>query len=181
MRLAVSGASNCGKTTLADDLARDLGLEIIPEYHGTTIEIGPQSPPQLRAKRLVEILDAKAARQDELPGGWISDRSPIDLAWFWLRLGLPERVPAQTTAFLTSCKNQVQNLDVLVFPPGPAPHEGRFNFGKRERVWEMLRNHSAMIGLAYQWLPASKIILIPPHVESPGQRVEWVLQHLPPE
>ncbi len=175
MRLAISGASNCGKTTLAEGLAKALGLEVIPEFLGAR-EPGPNLQPPEEMRRFNTILQAKTAREAELPDGFVSDRSPIDLAYSWLIRGLPRHFPDESREFFANCKRRSHCYEAVIFPPGPSPELGHTNyFGKAERIWEMWRNHCAMIGLALQWLPADKMLVVPSHMKTPEQRVEWVL------
>lgn len=178
MRLAVTGASNCGKTTLAKDLAKTLKLQVIPEFLGSPFEVSPHLTPLQEMKRFAAILEAKSHREATLSNGFVSDRCPIDLAYSWLIRGLPLRYPKESQDFISLCKKQSPHYDALVFPPGPSPELGSVNyFGKPARIWEMWRNHNALIGLAFQWLPTNKVHVIPTHVETREQRIEWVLEN----
>ncbi len=179
MRIAVCGGAKCGKTTLVNELANQLDLPAIQEYASRDFRFGPQITPANCVQQLTEILESKSVLENQATNGFVSDRSPIDLAVFWLLLKLPNRFPHEARQFFCACKSQLQHYNAVIFPPEPAPETGNANFfGKPEMIWERRANHSLIVGLAAQWLPAEKLLLIPPTNQTPEQRVTWVLESL---
>lgn len=176
MRLALSGASNCGKTTLVNDLADALELEVIPEFLGSSFNADEDLRPAEARQRLQSVLQNKSDREASLPNGFISDRGPIDLAYIWFKTGMPAQAPRLSSEFIGQCRERASNYDAVIFPPGPSPESGMTNyFGKPNNIWDVWRNHSAMIGLALQWCPRHQVFIMPSHLETREQRVEWVL------
>jgi len=174
MRIAVSGTSNCGKTTLANALGDAMDLDVVSEFYGEPYSSGPALSQQQEAERFQAILDAKTVRETEL-GSSISDRSPIDLAYNWLIRALPLKYPEPSREFLSKSKLVARQFDAIIFPPGPAPEAGTQNYyGRPDRIWEMWRNHNAMIGMAVRWLEPDQLVLIPDHLNSVDAWINWL-------
>lgn len=175
MRIAISGSSNCGKSTLAGGLSNALGMPVIDEFRGEPFPAGPGLSQEREMDRFEAILRTKSAHEDTCGKGFVADRSSIDLAYAWLIRALPLSFPDRSRVFLSSCRDRAATYDAVIFPPGPSPEQGMQNyFGKPERVWEMWRNHNALIGLTSRWLPEGRLIVIPEDVQGPDERVEWV-------
>ncbi len=178
MRIAISGTSNCGKTTLAEGLAEALSLEVISEYLGDPHHPADVLPARDQLDRCRAIVRAKRERQAALPGGFVSDRSPIDMAHQIHRYGVSRDFPEQTATFLSDCREAAQDFDAIIFPPGPAPESGLANYyGRPDRLWQMWANHNGIIGLAYRWVLPERLFVIPSALSAPDARIDWVLTH----
>ena len=163
-------------------LANALELEVIPEYMGSFFSANENPHPAVARQRLKSILQNKSDREASLPNGFVSDRGPIDLAYIWFKVGMPARAPLLSTEFVAQCRQRAVNYDAIIFPPGPSPESGTTNYfaepypSNPGNIWDMWRNHASMIGLAYQWCPQRQVFIMPAHLLSREQRLEWVLE-----
>ncbi len=183
MRLAVSGTAGIGKTTLAGALAELLELECIPESYEPFFDIKgtlKQSPAELMPV-FQQVFDQKLEQERQLKR-FITDRCPIDLFHLWLTHGQDDDSP-QTRQFHGRCLLQARSYDFLILPAwGSIALQQKEDTDNHQRrvmnPWTQLRNHSAIVGLSYLWLPPEKIIQLPMPLSDPEQRVRYVLQQI---
>lgn len=180
MKIAVSGTAATGKTTLAGRLAQALGLPVIDEgYERLFVDPAAYNTgaPQLAAA-MQTVLEEKRARE-AAAGGFVADRCPIDLFHLWLGKNL-WRMDEDTRRFHEACRSFTQAYDHVVIPSwGGVPLAQSSEGGAKQRVmneWVQLRNHAAITGYAHLWLPADRIIEIPPAVARLEARVDFVLR-----
>lgn len=121
-RIAVSGASGTGKTTLARALAARLGVAYLEEGMRRRLEggldlhaLGPAEHRALTEVLLDEMLEAMAAARRD-PGGHVCDRSPLDMCAFWLYYHFVY-AQAATEAFIGRATQALADLDLVVVLP----------------------------------------------------------------
>jgi len=184
MKIAVSGSSSTGKTTLAKALAGRFSAAFIAE--GFEALFNPpgtrQAPrPEVLVELFNEVLERKRAAE-EAEASFVADRCPLDLLNLWLHRGL-QRNQAASDAFCRRCREYTAAYDYVVFPAWatvpllPVENPG----AHRRRVlnpWVQLENHAAILGLAHLFLPAERIIVLPAGLADAAQRLDFILRRL---
>ncbi len=192
MRLAITGASFCGKTTLANNLAKLLNLPIFHEgldLINDSLKKGEDVPNVINAFKTT--LKNRIKTENKHKDGFISDRCPLDIYNYW-SIYTPLIENSYSTVFHDNCKTQMQKYDYVIIPPWGVvsfndinPNQDAPTLRKLDKrpppkmnPWMNLSRHASMIGLAYIWLPPEKIILIPNSVADIDERVAWLLEIL---
>jgi predicted ATPase len=181
MRIAIFGSAGCGKTTLAGALAARLGVAVVPEmFEGFFDDQGQfLKPDGLLARKMDEVLEAKH-RLEAQAGDFVADRCPVDLFGMWLVHGFSAEAEA-TATFERKCRHYAAGYDALVLPPwGMVPLAQLDPATTRHRrvmdPWKQFRGHCMALGMALHWLPARRVIAVPPDVRATGERCEFVLR-----
>lgn len=123
MRIAIVGAAGSGKTTLAEDLAREMGAKYIEDkVLAELIEVrGEPSWRGLRDTRIrrsvrVTALENKIKAETE-EKKFVSDKSVVDYLAYWLQNQAEFETPGQTEVFLDHVTRHVSRYDCVVFLP----------------------------------------------------------------
>jgi broad specificity phosphatase PhoE/nicotinamide riboside kinase len=180
-RIGLSGSAGTGKSTLGRALAEKLDLPYIPEGMRSRIEGGLSlhslDHDGLRALVLELWAEQVAAEEAALAaaGGFVSDRSPIDYAAFWLHYHFTGD-EAGTAAFFAAVRERVSRYDrVVALPWGTLP---LVSDGVRATNPFLQRHYQATVeGLLLREVEAARLALLPP-LQSLDARVGWVLDHL---
>lgn len=92
LKIGLCGAQGTGKTTLSRVLSNELGLPLIEEQARVVVrELGMEKPgslrrnPRLGMRFQLLCLNKQIAAEKELPGGFVSDRTVIDSAIYWMK------------------------------------------------------------------------------------------------
>ncbi len=131
MRIAFTGTSSTGKTTLADRIMSDPqytswgGTFITANARGLLMELGYKSADDMTVSQRRELqfkyLERKIEREKS-ETSYFTDRSVIDIAAYWLEYN---KLPAdQYDEFVSRCRSEVARYDIhLYFPAGLIPIE----------------------------------------------------------
>lgn len=121
-RVALSGSSGTGKTTLGIRLAQALEVPFIDEAFRRRVEagldvhaLGRDGFRALMWELWHELLDAEAMAVAEA-GGFVSDRSSVDFAAFWLHYHFNDQ-RQETERFLTETLGHAVRYDRIVTLP----------------------------------------------------------------
>lgn len=181
MKLAISGSAGTGKSTLAQNLARNLNIPYIPEHYEPLFDRPGKfnnSTPKVLAEAFNEVLDIKLAEQSK-HASFVADRCPIDLLNLWLCREL-HCLPAETEMFYNRCRNSLDSYDLFILPPWgviplqatPGPEQ------RQQRVanpWLQLLSHAAIGGMAHMFVPEQKIVYLPDEQPVDGAWMKMVL------
>lgn len=131
LRIAFTGASGVGKTSLAIEVAAELELPVIPELARDLCRsrgfsrIG-EIPDQEGFKR--EVLELQIAREDEL-GSFVADRAVLDCWVLWQRWNICTAMTYDTENVYRLSRMQTQRYSHLVYiPPMFEPPEDDFRW-----------------------------------------------------
>jgi hypothetical protein len=180
MKLAISGSSSIGKTTLAKSLAEKLSLQYIPESYEALFENDTpfSGSPEELAPRLEDVLQTKIGLEKEA-GDFVVDRCPVDLFQIWLAKKLVLQGP-RTGRFFKACASHMSEYDyVILLPWGSIPLNQLEDAKEQFRVmnpWIQCRSHATIVGIANMWVPQKKLISIPPRIKSHDQRVDIIMR-----
>lgn len=180
-RLALSGSAGVGKTTLGRRLAAHYRVPYLPEGMRTRLEGGLDlhalSHDQLRALVAELWAEQQAAERSAIAqhGGFVSDRSAIDFAAFWLHYRFGSDQDA-TERFFAETLGWVPTYDrILLLPWGVLPLQAD---GIRSSNPWLQRHYQATVeGLLARELEPSRLLRLPPLVELDA-RVDWVVRAL---
>ena len=180
-RIGLSGSAGTGKSTLGRALAARLDLPYLPEGMRRRIEGGLS----LHAldhdglRRLVGELWAEQVEAEEAAlaqaGGFVSDRSPVDFAAFWLHYHFTGE-QAETAALFAAVEERLARYDrVISLPWGVLP---LVSDGVRATNPWLQRHYQATVeGLLLRMVPPARLAVMPP-LEALEARVAWALDHL---
>ena len=184
VKIAISGATNCGKTTLIKDLSQRLNLPIVEEqFEALNDPTILKKPYENLMNRAYQIFDKKLLIEDEFEKGFITDRCPIDLFFFWCNHPAIVR-SEQTLIFYNKCKKQCEKYDFLIIPPwGSVTYKHLESYipglsKPKMNPWINLRRHTGMMGLAFDWIPREKIIIPPQDLIDINKRSDWILEQI---
>ena len=188
MKIGFSGASNCGKTTAAQQLATDMKLPLIEEGFKafTAARQAARSPSQMLLAH-IDIIANKLAAENKVTGGFIADRTPIDVVMMFCLLPEPGRnkMPSKAVAtFIDQAREGCRNYDYVVIPPWAV-----FNYHDPEHwnpetsrpkmnPWTNYSRHMMIHGIAADWLKPDQIISPPADVLLDGKISQWLMQRI---
>lgn len=177
-RIALSGSAGTGKTTLGEALARELGVPFIEEGMRARLEAGLQlwtfTEEQHRAL-LRELWSEQREAEEAASSGFVSDRSAVDFAAFWLHYNLIDD-EAQTEAFLERMRRDARHHDLVVLCPWgalPLVDDGVRSTNR----WLQLRYHAIVEGLHAEWTAPRELFRVPARA-GVEERVEVVMQRI---
>jgi predicted ATPase len=193
MKVAISGASGVGKTTLATALAESLGCTLLDENHSEIIARGAalrraratgdkqaaSSAVGMCRKVALAWLDARNESFKSLTS-CVADRAAVDILLYWLELDLSQGNAREVGQMLERCRGYMNALDFFVFPPIPSRPLGTGGEQAAHRpksVSQMILSQSALIGLAQQ-VGGVKILLLPRSASSTSDQVKRLQEQL---
>ena len=183
MKIALTGASSTGKTTLMEDLLetasfKDAGIssikldirKIIDSMH-LNVDGQRSSRSRLRAFQW-SVLREKIKNEAHLKC-FITDRSSVDMAAYWIARDSDGRLDKESELYLSACKEVASKYDIHIHLPfgsipfiddGKRPTSESFN----QKTCEMIESLLEKWKLPYLSLTPS----------NRNQRVDAVLNHL---
>lgn len=182
MRIAFTGTSSTGKTTLADRLKGDARFNLrVPDFVTTDAramlrERGHASMDEMSVPDLLAFQRAYLARKLELEhgrGGYVTDRSFVDVAAYWLERDSAAAEAQESQRFVAECRVAAKRYDLHVyFPPGITPFQSD---GYRSENAEFhLRINDRIVALLDAW-SVNPLVLNSGDIE---ERVEAVIARL---
>lgn len=183
MKLAISGSAGVGKTSLAVALAQQLQVPCIGEGYDVFYQQGGKviEPESRLAEAIISVANDKFS-QEKQAGDFVADRCPVDLFNMWLGLGFAKEQKA-TEQFFQLCRVRVRNYDrVIILPWNGIPLQqldGRLEKRQRQmNPWVQFHNQSTLIGIAKQWIPQNRILVIPAAITGEEERLSYVTKAL---
>lgn len=180
-RIGITGSAGTGKTTLAGQIAAALGAPLVEEAMRRRLEQGFDfhqiDRATHRALLASEAEDLARLLAAPNPRGLVTDRTPLDMAAFWLSNGYGMDDPAATEALLARAICAMADYDaVLLLPWGGLPLEA--DGIRSANPWLHLHFQTVMEGLCRRWLAPDRFFILPESVKSRGARLSWVMDRL---
>ncbi len=175
-RLAITGASGIGKTTLAKALASQLQLEFIKEDIGLLLEAQEAIHRLAREGKLKrshidgyaltcgeQIERQNRAFQEHGARGFICDRFAIDVVARVLRHPFDRVDDGRFRDLLEAARSQIAGIDLILIPPLSAwafePSRNDMGRARNVAVLPKTRIHSLYTGLSLQLAPERTLLL----------------------
>lgn len=183
MRIALTGASSTGKTTLLNDLLRTAvfkrtkivksQLDVRKILHAMGIRADGKNANRQQLRDFQWALLEEKIRQESVLGSYITDRSTVDMAAYWITRDAINGIDADGERYLEKCQSYASRFDVHIYLPfGKIP----FNEDGQRPIGRVYNENSckAIQELLEKWnLPHVTLIKTEPH-----ERVEEVLSFL---
>ncbi|MCS5696336.1 ATP/GTP-binding protein [Desulfofundulus thermocisternus] len=173
MRVALTGTHGTGKTTLATELARKLGLPLITEQARRVARaMGIGHVRQLVKDKALAwrfqkaVLREQIRAENDCPDGFISDRSTLDCWAYWAAYGL-----GNDPEYRDLCLSRPYDLLVYVPPEIPCQADGF-----RDADESLRQLVDGYIREAIMWRQCRCPVL--PVTGNPEERVKAVLEWL---
>lgn len=177
-RIAITGSSGTGKSTLAEALAGAWGVACIPEGMRKRIRAGLNQHKMTDTERrdlahelYTEMVGGMRAAVEN-GGGFVSDRSPIDSFAFWLYYGFGIE-EAETDRLAETMRADIEMLDaIVVLPWGTIPLLA--DGVRTPNKWIQLHFQHLVEGLTARFMPAEKVWRLPEDVVPVEDRMRWI-------
>ncbi|WP_434347629.1 ATP-binding protein [Myxococcus virescens] len=126
MKIALTGASSTGKTTLADSLMKEPDFRrqvddfLTTNARGLLARMGHKSMDRMRRDELLKFQREYLAQKQQMEVGqerYLTDRSFIDVAAYWLRRDAIELGPEQREEVVDACRVAARRYDLHVYCP----------------------------------------------------------------
>jgi hypothetical protein len=194
MKIALTGTAATGKTTLAVALVRQLDVVLLEENLRAVVaalialkQIRRDGNDDTGAKNTarracLNWLNESRAQAQSLTG-FVADRTAADIFMRWTSFRL-SRNEAEFWRLFRRCKTQMSQLDWIVVPPLKRMGNDETNeAGIRRTESHDLRfyDHSSIIGILLQMVPAKRLIFIPDRAVTVEQRLAFVMLKLRPD
>ena len=198
LKIAISGYLGTGKTTLAQELAARLDLQVVQEgasaisegeatYRRTQVETGGDAEAlkavkQDLAHRYLEWANARSQAIEEADRV-VADRWHVDLLAWWLLSFRGFRGPAET--FTARLQNEAaritsQQLDFIVITPLQQPfvtetETNEDGLARKVNATDHFLFQSLITGIMAE-VPKSKLIVLPAQPQTVAERVDFIMK-----
>ncbi|MDG5496860.1 AAA family ATPase [Niveispirillum sp. BGYR6] len=181
--IGLTGSAGTGKTTLGKGLAARLDRELVAEAMRARLMAGfdlHQLTREGHRALLLEDATSLARRLANPNGPLLTDRTPLDMAAFWLANGYGVEAPAATEALLARAICAMADYErVILLPWGALPLA---DDGIRStNPWMQLHFQTILEGLCRRYVAPERLVLLPETVRAPADRLGWVLGQLDPK
>jgi hypothetical protein len=178
-RIAFSGSAGTGKTTLARSVAKELSLPYIEEGFRKRVDEGMLFYKMNEAERrdlMRDMWREQHSQELDCPNGFVSDRSSVDFAAFWLHYGLTD-AEQETSDFIEAMQGEANNIHhVVLCPWGSLPLEA--DGVRSTNPWLQLRYHALLEGMHQRMTDTVKLLRVPEETTELKRRIEFVLMQL---
>lgn len=179
LRLAMSGSAGVGKTSLGQRLASSLGVPYVPEGMRSRLEAG-LSLHDLDHGALCDLVEELWVEQQAAEdaairsvGGFVSDRSALDYAAFWLYYRFTGDM-ARTERFFASVMQRAALVDrIVLLPWGVVPLVA--DGVRAPNPWLQRHYQSILEGLLFREVAADRLLVLPA-LDGLEKRARWVLR-----
>jgi hypothetical protein len=123
LRIAVTGASGVGKSSLSELIAIAMDLPLIPEIaRELCLQRGHANPAEIPDQQTFrqEVLEKQTTAESECPN-YVSDRSTIDCWVMWQRWHICTAMTYETEAYYEQCRTQANNYTHVIYIPPMFP------------------------------------------------------------
>lgn len=179
-RIGITGSAGTGKTMLATDLACRLDLPLRGEIMRDRLEAGFDFHDLTREghRRLLagdaDALAQELARSDR---GLVTDRTPLDMAAFWLANGFGVDDPALTEALLARAVCAMADYSLVVLLPwGAAPIAA--DGIRSTNPWMQLHFQTVLEGLCRRYVAPSRLLMLDAISAEPASRAAFIQDRL---
>lgn len=183
MRIALTGASSTGKTTLLNDLLatmtfknavierKQLNVRAILDDMGLCADAGSAEQVKLRSFQWT-LLEKKIQQENEVKS-YITDRSTVDMASYWIIRDTKGDIDTEGEKYLSECRSYAETFDVHIHLPfgkipfiedGKRPTDIAYNEKSCETIVSLLR----------EW----ELLYFSLEKTDPTERVQEVIQFL---
>jgi len=141
VRIGICGSQSTGKSTLAKALAQALELPLIREQarvvaHGMGIhseEMLRRANPELQVEFQKRCLQQQQKAEAKYPEGFVSDRTVVDNAAYWLVWNHAHAPLHDRYIYLADCQHHAKSYDLIVYCPplGADPEDDGFRITSR--------------------------------------------------
>ena len=175
MKIGFSGMAATGKTTLVNVLAKELGCTVVAE--GIPPNLFNSTPPEF-SKALLMLARKKRAAI-EAAEACVIDRTSLDFAMMALNQQSIYRFPT-AAQIIDECRTFSEAIDLMFLTPNknvaPAENMNEAGLHRRSNRLQRLKNRILIEGLAREFFPPSKLVIMPDSLESVEDRAAWCLQ-----
>jgi DNA polymerase III delta prime subunit len=194
VRIAVSGPSGTGKTTLAKALAEDLGTVVLAEgmknFYAAKdkmmqLEANKQPSENLEQGLRAWVnefflwLEVRGQEYNDNKS-FVADRWEADLLFAWLGQFGSHRVDKQTIKLVSAMRDRSKLFDLIILTPvseAKAPSRNEDGLMRRQTLAAQLASRSMVIGLIQQF-SKTPVLALPGKDLSTEQRIEIVKKKL---
>jgi nicotinamide riboside kinase len=178
-RIAFSGSAGTGKSTLAQAVAKRMGLPYIEEGMRKRVDQGLALYKMNDAERrdlMRDMWREQLEQEQSSTEGFVSDRSSVDFAAFWLHYALTD-AESETADFMNEMERASTRTDhIILCPWGTLPLVA--DGVRSTNPWLQLRFHALLEGMHQRMSPAEKVLRLPESVTDFEERLELVLKAL---
>jgi nicotinamide riboside kinase len=126
MRVALTGSSSTGKTTLSNSLMEEpeflkhVDTFLTTDARSLLKAMGHKSMDNMRRDELRQFQRTYLARKQEIEAGlsrYLTDRSFVDVAAYWLRRDAPGLDPEEVEPVVSACRAGAGKYDLHIYCP----------------------------------------------------------------